>query len=539
MAPGIKPMKLRFTLALYLGAVVFSAAATEPVLPFENKPDTAQAAAGSGSDKLDAFIFGKLKQLGIQPALPCSDAVFVRRVYLDLLGTLPTPDEAAVFLNDKDPMKRPALIDRLLARDEFAEYLGMKWCDLLRVKSEFPVNLWPDAAQAYNRWIRTAMRQNMPCSTFAWELLTANGSNFRAPQVNFYRSAGSKDPKAMARTVAQAFMGERTEHWPKEKLDAMAVFFSRIGFKATNEWKEEIVYFNRLSGTGTGTGKAPSAAVLPDGTSVTFAPDEDPREAFATWLISSKNSPFASNAVNRTWYFLFGRGIIEEPDDSRPDNPPSNPKLLAWLAHELVAANFDMKQIYRLILNSNTYQQSCIPASSDPQAEANFAYYPTRRLEAEVLIDALDQITGSTEEYSSMIPEPYTFLPTNLRSICLPDGSISSAFLDLFGRPPRDTGLLSERRNRPTAAQRLHLLNSTNIQNKITRSEKLQELFRPSAKPVESIKRLYLIILSRYPTEEELSAVNAYSQAAESKGPAIMIDLAWALINSPEFLYRH
>ena len=162
-----------------------------------------------------------------------------------------------------------------------------------------------------------------------------------------------------------------------------------------------------------------------------------------------------------------------------------------------------------------------------------------RRLEAEVLIDALDKITGSTEEYSSIIPEPYTFLPPNIRSICLPDGSISSAFLDLFGRPPRDTGLLSERRNRPTAAQRLHLLNSSTLQSKITKSEPLQELFRSTYKPSETMTRLYLIILSRYPTEEELKAVAAYSQTGEAKGSMVLLDLTWALINGSEFLYRH
>jgi len=523
-------MKILTTLAVFVAAAVCPITASQPVMPFET-----QAAAQFPATRIDDFVFGKLKQLGIQPANPCSDAVFVRRVYLDVIGTLPTADEVTAFMGDNDPKKRATLIDRLLERDEFADYLGMKWCDLLRVKSEFPVNLWPDAAQAYDHWIRTCIRQNVPYSRFAWEILIANGSNFRVPQVNFYRSAGSKDAKAIARAVALAFMGERAEHWPKEKLDAMAVFFSQIGFKSTNEWKEEIVYWNGFAGDIHG----PAAAVQPDGTPVSLPTDKDPREAFARWLITSGNSPFARNAVNRTWYLLFGRGIINDPDDSRPDNPPSNPALLDWLAHELVSANYDMKHIYRLILNSNTYQLSSIPATKDPRAEANFAFYPVRRLEAEVLIDALDQITGSTEEYSSLTPEPYTFIPPDRRSIALPDGSINSAFLDLFGRSPRDTGLLSERPASANAAQRLHLLNSSNIQSKITKSAWLRGLMRSSGTPLDMVTRIYLTILSRYPTVEELKAVNAYSQSAEAKGPAVLVDLTWALINSTEFLYHH
>ncbi|MEI8342383.1 MAG: DUF1553 domain-containing protein, partial [Verrucomicrobiota bacterium] len=331
------------------------------------------------------------------------------------------------------------------------------------------------------------------------------------------------------------FMGERTAHWPKSKLDDLSVFFSQIGYKATNEWKEEIVYFNGFAGDS----HAPKSAMLPDGTTVSLSADKDPREAFTHWLITSRTSPFARNAVNRTWYFLFGRGIIEEPDDSRPDNPPANPELLAWLAQELVSANYDMKQIYRLILNSNTYQLSCIPATTDPRGEANFAYYPLRPLEAEVLIDALNQITGSTDKYSSMTPEPYTFLPEDQRSILLPDGSISSAFLDLFGRPPRDTGLLSERRVHVTSAQRLHLLNSSQIQAKLSKSDRLRKVINAPGPPQEVVTRVYLTLLSRYPTEEELKAVKAYSQTGEAKGPAALLDLAWALINSPEFFYHH
>ena len=523
-------MKSVVLFAIFVNAIAHLATGTSPLLPFESQSD-----AKTPQTTIDKLVFDNLKELGIQPANRCSDSVFLRRVYLDVIGTLPAAGEAAAFLNDKSPNKRSVLIDQLLERSEFADYWGMKWGDVLRVKSEFPVNLWPDAAQAYDHWIRESIRRNVPYSKFVGAMLTTGGSNFRDPEVNFYRSAGSKDPKAIARAVALAFMGERVENWPAAKLDGMAAFFSQIGFKSTGEWKEEIVYFNGTDDTQ----HTVTHAVLPDGTAAELPPGRDPRGIFALWLASSKNSPLAANAVNRLWYWLMGRGIIHEPDDSRPDNPPSNPRLLAWLAQELVSSNYDMKHVLRLILNSDTYQLSSIPASKDPKAETNFAYYTPRRLDAEVIIDAIDEITGSKEEYSSQIPEPFTFVPTSTHSVALPDGSITSGFLELFGRPPRDTGLLSERNNHVTAAQRLHLLNSSMIQLKLTRSDKLRALIRSGQRPAEILDQLYLTFLSRYPTQDEAQAVKAYSQTSEAKGADILYDTAWALVNSTEFLYRH
>ena len=180
--------------------------------------------------RIDELVFGRLKQLGIPPARVCSDGVFVRRAYLDVIGTLPTPDEAAQFLNDSDPDKRRKLIDRLLDRDEFADYGAMKWCDLLRVKSEFPIKLWPNAVQAYHHWIHTAVKENMPYDRFARELLTASGSNFRYPQVNFYRAVQSREPQAIAQAVAFTFMGVRPAAWPSDRWSGMAAFFSQISY---------------------------------------------------------------------------------------------------------------------------------------------------------------------------------------------------------------------------------------------------------------------------------------------------------------------
>jgi hypothetical protein len=328
-------------------------------------------------------------------------------------------------------------------------------------------------------------------------------------------------------------MGVRPEGWPKDRWSEMAVFFSRIGYKSTQEWKEEIVYFDPER-PAVPSGKT----VFPDGTSAKLPPDQDPREVFANWLITSRNPWFARNIVNRVWCWLLGRGIIHEPDDLRPDNPPSNPELLAYLERELVAARFDLKHVYRLILNSKTYQLSSIPETDDPRGAAQFSHYPLRRLEAEVLIDALCQITGTSEKYSSAVPEPLTFIPEDQRSIALADGSITSSFLEMFGRPARDTGLESERNNRPSAAQRLHLLNSSHLQRKIEQSPALRALRQSPRKPREMIDELYLTILSRFPTAEELKVIREYAQSGGGKR-RVGVDLAWALVNSAEFLYRH
>jgi len=489
--------------------------------------------ASQPQDQLDGFVLGKLQRLGLQPSEICTDEVFVRRVYLDVIGTLPTAEEVRSFLEDRGTGKRDALIDRLLARDEFADYWAMKWGDLLRVKSEFPINLWPNAVQAYDRWIRTSLRANMPYDLFVRELLTANGSNFRKPQVNFYRAVQSKTPKALAQAVALTFMGARADKWPETQLAGMAGFFSQVGYKSTAEWKEEIIFFDPSSTN------AQMSAVFPDGTAVEFSPDQDPRDVFANWLVNPRNPWFARCAVNRVWAWLLGQGIIDQPDDIRPDNPPSNPELLALLERELVSNRYDLKRIFQMVLKSKTYQRSYIPKTDNPNGEKNFAFYPVRQLEAEVMIDALNQITGSTEKYTSSIPEPFSFIPENLRTIALADGSITSPFLSLFGRSPRDTGLMSERNNEPTAAQRLHLLNSSHIQRKLDQGEKLLALFREHAKrPRELVNALYLTILSRYPTADEMAVLTAYKKAApESRH--VGLDIAWALINTAEFQYRH
>jgi hypothetical protein len=281
------------------------------------------------------------------------------------------------------------------------------------------------------------------------------------------------------------------------------------------------------------------ATAFPDGTSARLSPGQDPREAFADWLLAPKNPWFARNAANRVWFWLLGRGIVDPPDDIRPDNPPVNPELLAYLEQEVVASGYDLKHLCRLILSSTTYQRSHVSPTGDTRGEEEFACYPIRRWEAEVLIDALNQITGTREQYSSIIPEPYTFMPEDQRSVALADASITSPFLEKFGRSSRDTGLASDRSNRTTAAQRLHLLNSSHVQRKIERGPKMAPLIHWNReKDKDAVTELYLTILSRFPTEEELQILKLHRETGSGTG-RVLRDLAWALINSPEFSFRH
>jgi len=495
--------------------------------PFEEKGDFIARNA------VDQAVLAALRKHGIEPANPCSDEVFLRRAFVDVIGTLPTPREVVAFLQDRSPGKRGKLIDALLERDEFADYWALKWCDLLRVKSEFPINLWPNAVQAYHRWIHSAIRRNRPYDHLARELLTASGSNFRVPAVNFWRAHQGREPSALAHAVALTIMGCRFEDWPAARRTGMAAFFSRVAFKRTTEWKEEIV-FSDPAATG------PVRAVFPDGTEVQIEAGKDPRRVFADWLVTPNNPWFTRSIVNRIWAWLMGRGVVHEPDDFRPDNPPSNPELLTVLSKELVLSGYDLRHVYRLILNSSTYQQSPIPRSDHPEARNLFAHYIVRRLDAEVLIDALCSITGSTEKYWSAVPEPFTFIPEDNRSIALADGSITSPFLEMFGRPARDTGLWSERNNGFTGAQRLHMLNSTDIQTRIERSWRVRALLQGARRnPRRAIQSVYLLVLSRQPTAAEVAAVEKYGRSAKLNPKQVADDLVWALINSKEFLYAH
>ena len=553
-------MNRRLLVLVAMYWVVVGGAIAEDAHTIYESPDPVKADC-----ELDEIVFGKLASLDIEPVL-CSDAVFVRRAYLDVIGTLPTADEVRRFLKNREPNKRGLLIDQLLERDEFADYWAMKWGDVLRIKAEFPINLWPNAAQAYHRWVRASIAENKAYDKFVREMLTSSGSNFRVGPVNFYRAIQNKTPQGIASAAALTFMGSRTDSWPEGRLDGTAVFFSQVGYKPTSEWKEECVFWDPLksaqipgnavpghdkpttarrvvvddSGVAevlSANGK-PLAAIFPDGTRVELPPDKDPREIFADWLITPENPWFTKAVVNRIWAWLLGRGIIHEPDDIRDGNPPSNPQLLAYLEKELIGSKYDLLHLYRLILTSKTYQLSSVPRHTSPEAVANFAGYPLRRLDAEVLIDAINQITGTTDLYTSAIPEPFTYIPKDQTAISIADGSITSPFLALFGRSARATGMENERNNNPVPSQWLHMLNSSHIQQKLEQSPRFRAIFVSGRKPAEIAVELYLTILSRPPSEEEMQTLADYVGANRS-GNTGVIDITWALINNTEFLYRH
>jgi len=488
---------------------------------------------------VDPLVFAPLSPAQQHAVALCSDAVFIRRVYFDITGTLPPATEVRTFLASTHSHRRQDLIDRLLASDACADYHTMKWCELLRVKSEVPINLWPNAVQAYHRWIYTAVKSHMPYDRFARELLTSSGANFRVPAVNFYRAVQKKGPLMIAQAVGLTFMGVRTERWPQERLYGLAAFFTRTAYKSTTEWKEEVVYDDPDRPMPLAPNGRPFKPLFPDGARAKLNPSVDPRITFADWLISPKNPWFARALVNRVWFWHLGQGLVHEPDDIRDDNPPQNPKLLVWLEKDFVSHGYDLTHLCRTILQSSTYQLSSLPADPAQPRLPSYARYRVRQLEAEVLIDALCRLTGSTESYSSPIPEPFTYIPENQRSVELPDGSITSAFLDMFGRPSRDTGYEMERNRTPTAAQRVHLLNSSHIQNKLKQYGPLRRALAQAKTPEKQAEELYLAILSRHPTEGERRIAVEYITSKERPSADSLQDVAWALINSSEFIFKH
>lgn len=493
--------------------------------PFE-QPGPVTALTG-----VDDHVLAALKAAGIEPTPLCSDEVFIRRVTLDLTGQLPTAREVLGFLDDGRPDKRAALVDSLLERTAFADYQTMKWCDILRVKSEFPINLWPNGTATYHRWLHNAIATNMPYDELAYELLTASGSDFRTPSVNFYRAVEQRDAGSLAETVALTFMGTRLRNRPDEQFKLMEVFFSRIGYKKTVEWKDEHVYWTREPLEN-------PDVLLPDGTAVSIPFDQDPRRVFADWLTAGDNEWFAPVVCNRIWYWLMGRGVVDPTDDFRPDNPPSNPALLDYLASELISADYDLRHVYRLILNSRTYQQSSIARTTDQRAEALFAHYVMRPVEAEVLQDALCAIFGRNVGYSSPIPEPFTYVPDAQTTVSMADGSISSPFLETFGRPTRDTGLEADRGTRVNEAQRMYFINSTELNGWIQNTWQLQSLAPAMGRdPQATCGLLWLTLLSRCPTENETARAAEFVKASPTRES--VQDLVWALINSKEFFCKH
>lgn len=501
-----------------------------PANPYEDGEINFQGS----KNPVDIALAAHFKSLGIKPAKRCSDSVFIRRATLDLTGRIPSPERLEAFLDDESPDKREKLVDELLASDEFVNYMSLRLGDILRIKAEFPINLWPNAAQAYTRFIRKSLSDGLGWDEMARRMLSSSGSNFRVGEVNFLRAMQSRTPESTASCVALTFMCARYDKIPEERRKALASFFSRVGYKPTKEWKEEIVFDDPSK-------RAPFVSVFPDGSAAVFPADMSVRAGFAEWLTKRGNPYFSKAFANRIWTWIFGTPIVSPVDDMFfSGNRPVSARLLETLAEKFERSGFDIRGLIRTIVLSEAYSQSFIPEpSNNPEAAAkNFAVYPVRRLDAEILIDTVCSITGTTEIYSSTTPEPYTTMPDYSAAADLPDGSVTTSFLELFGKSPRDTGYADERVNAPSASQKLHMLNSSQILRKISYSKFSRRFFvMPYKKGVYS---LYTNILSRRPTSAELKEFEQYKpEGKQFRQWEAMIDTMWALFNSDEFSNRH
>lgn len=500
-------------------------------------------------NRVDDLVGAKLKRLGLPPSELCTDEEFLRRVWLDVTGVLPPVAEARAWLAEKSADKRARLIDRLLASEEYVDFQVLKWADLLRIKSEYPVRLWPKAVAVYHRWVRESVAANKPYDRFVRELLTANGSNFRSGPANFVRANSSKDPQTIGETSALLFLGIRLGcarchahpscSWTPEDNLAFGAFFSKVRFKSTLEWKEEIVYPDPGGVVKHPKTRAAVAPRFPDGTPAAIAGGEDPRQTLARWITAPENPWFARNIVNRIWFWLFGAGIVHEPDDLRATNPPENPALLDYLAGELVTHGYDLKHIYRLILNSRTYQLSARPNEWNAGDRRHFSHRFVRRLTAEQLLDAVSQVTETSEKVSSKIPEPFSFWPASYRAAEIEDGNAECSFLDLFGRPPRDTPYERERNSETSMRQALYLLNSEQLAAKLAASPRIRRMAQSQSSDAALIEELYLAALSRYPTAEEKQKLSEYLARAKGSRAEAVQDVFWAVLNTKEFLFAH
>ena len=400
-----------------------------------------------------------------------SDFLICRRLYLDICGRIPTPAEVKAYVASKKSHKYEDLIDALLESEDYADYWSMRYCDILRVKSEFPINLWPNAVYVYHRRIRQSILADEPWPDFARALLCARGSDFRVPESNFFRAAASRTPEGLSEAATMTFLMEPTGKYAK--------YFSRVAYKPTKEWKEELVY-------------------LKDG------PAELVPEAFMDELEGPLRSAFYAAPVKRVHYWIF---------DSLP-----RPAALGTMTGAFMRGGYRLKPLLKHVFLSSAYRAGPIRGK-----------FPARRLDAEVLEDALCSITGAKRTFESIAPEPFSFLPPERKSILVEDGSITSAFMLLFGRPARDTGALEERKNEVTAKQRLYLYNSSKLWSDICRLAGDKEFkSKPHAVQVEE---LYMKFLSRSPVKDELEII-------DPGGKGDIRNIAWHLMNSFEFLYR-
>jgi hypothetical protein len=459
----------------------------------------------------------------------------LRRASLDIVGTLPTPDEVRRFHADTRPDRRARLVDALLERTEYADNWALKWADLLRVDRQ---KLNQKEAYAYYRWLRDLLAANKPFDQMARELLTAEGPADEAGASYFYKVAGK--PGEMASMLSQVFLGVRIacaechhhpyDRWSQTDYYGMTAFFQQVSFRKAGAGEILTAEGNPLTRhprTGELVPPTPLGAENWESTS-----EGDRRVALAEWIASPKNPWFARNLVNRLAAHFFGRGLIEPVDDARLTNPASNPELLDALAAHAVEAKFDLKQIIRTLTASRTYQLSATPNETNEFDEQNYSRALFRRLPAEVLFDAVCQGTGVAEKFDGV--------PAGYRAIQLWDSQVQHYFLKLFGRPLRTTPCECERQADASVAQVLHLLNSPEIHAKVVHDAgTVARLVNTAADDAKIVDELYLTFFSRAPSAAERANALRHLQASAGQRREAAEDLAWSLMNSLEFIFNH
>ncbi|MBL9122539.1 MAG: DUF1549 domain-containing protein [Planctomycetaceae bacterium] len=489
---------------------------------------------------IDTLVDEKLQRLKILPSGLCTDADFMRRVSLDLTGLPPAPEAVRAFLADprESRVKREELVDRLVGSDAYVEYWTNKWADLLQVNRRF---LSEKGAWALRNWIREAVSHNTPYDQFAFNVLTASGSTFENPPASYLRTL--REPADAMENSTQLFLGVRFncnkchdhpfERWTQNQYYHLAAYFAQVGRKPGARADEEIIYDTHGGEVAHVKTGQPVAPAFPYEHPDAAAPDATRREQFARWVTSRENQYFATSYVNRIWSYLLGVGLIEPIDDIRAGNPPSNPQLLAKLTEQFIAGGFNTQELIRLICKSRVYQQSIETNRWNEDDQTNYSHALARRLPAETLYDAVKSATGS----ASKLPG----VPAGYRASQLPDSSVElpGGFLGLFGRPPRESACECERSSGVILGQALNLVNGPVIadaiadpQNRITR------LVNEQPDDARLVEDLFVSILCRLPSEREAAAGIDAIKAGENRLGGAQ-DLAWALINSPAFLFNH
>jgi len=483
------------------------------------------------SHPVDRLVWSKLRLMNIVPSELCDDASFLRRATLDTLGALPTPEEARAFALDDAPDKRERLVDRLLAREEYADYWALYWSDILLVDRQ---KLGERGAYELHRWLRRQLAENRPYNAWVRELVTASGNSATNGPANFFRALDTPDDAA--RAVSQAFLGVRLEcaqchhhpfeKWSQEDFYGLAGFFNGLERKPLGPARV-MVYHAGYRETRIPHREQVAAMRPPDGEPAAIVSAADPRVELAAWLTAAENPWFARLAANRLWKHFHGRGLVEPEDDLRSTNPPTNPALLDYLADEFVSAGYDLRALQRTILISRTYQLAA-ETNANRDDEQNYSHHYPRRLPAEVLLDALSQASGSAEEFYG--------LPWGTRAVELWDNRLPSYFLEIFGRPARTSPCECGRTSDPTMAQALHLMNAPEIEAKIADpAGRAARLVESGGGDEHIAEELCLAALSRLPTERERAVAAELFAGGDRRRAAE--DFLWTLLNSYDFLF--